>query len=403
MRYAFANCLLDTDELTLVRDAEEIAVEPQVFDLLHLLARNPGRLVTRDEILAEVWNGRIVSESAISARIAAARKAVGDDGKAQRIIRTIARRGLKFVAEVTSDTPPALPRPAPMVQRIRYTRTAEGKSLAYAVIGAGPPVVRGGYNTTDLEAEWNTPSERAMFDAISEHHSLLRFDPIGFGRSDRSLEEFSFDTLAENLKLAADAAGFERFALYSESGGVLSALRFAVKYPERVSRLAIVGGYAEGRGRRNPELKSDVMQSLVTEGWTAQEISFVSAMMLSYFPEGPLDAIHDMARNMINASSRETMLKVRAAIHDVSLLPLLPQVRCPTLIIHARHDNVHPLSEAQKLAAGIPGAELMVLETANHIPIPGNAVWDEYQSTLLGFLGERERSPAQGVTRPAFP
>ncbi|MCE8516448.1 alpha/beta fold hydrolase [Ruegeria pomeroyi] len=403
MRYAFANCLLDTDELTLVRDAEEIAVEPQVFDLLHLLARNPGRLVTRDEILAEVWNGRIVSESAISARIAAARKAVGDDGKAQRIIQTVTRRGLKFVAEVTADTPPALPRPAPMVQRIRYTRTAEGKSLAYAVIGAGPPVVRGGYNTTDLEAEWNTPSERAMFDAISEHHSLLRFDPIGFGRSDRALEEFSFDTLAENLKLAADAAGFERFALYSESGGVLSALRFAVKYPERVSRLAIVGGYAEGRGRRNPELKSDVMQSLVTEGWTAQEISFVSAMMLSYFPEGPLEAIHDMARNMINASSRETMLKVRAAIHDVSLLPLLPQVRCPTLIIHARHDNVHPLSEAQKLAAGIPGAELMVLETANHIPIPGNAVWDEYQSTLLGFLGERERSPAQGVTRPAFP
>ncbi|MCE8508580.1 alpha/beta fold hydrolase [Ruegeria pomeroyi] len=242
-----------------------------------------------------------------------------------------------------------------------------------------------------------------MFDAISEHHSLLRFDPIGFGRSDRALEEFSFDTLAENLKLAADAAGFERFALYSESGGVLSALRFAVKYPERVSRLAIVGGYAEGRGRRNPELKSDVMQSLVTEGWTAQEISFVSAMMLSYFPEGPLEAIHDMARNMINASSRETMLKVRAAIHDVSLLPLLPQVRCPTLIIHARHDTVHPLSEAQKLAAGIPGAELMVLETANHIPIPGNAVWGEYQSTLLGFLGERERSPAQGVTRPAFP
>ncbi|MCE8508581.1 winged helix-turn-helix domain-containing protein [Ruegeria pomeroyi] len=113
MRYVFSDCVLDARRHVLLRGGAPVALEPQVFDLLHLLMRNPGRLVSRDESLAEVWNGRIVSESAISARIAAARKAVGDDGKAQRIIRTIARRGLKFVAEVTADTPLSLPRPAP--------------------------------------------------------------------------------------------------------------------------------------------------------------------------------------------------------------------------------------------------------------------------------------------------
>ena len=74
-------------------------VAPQVFDLLQLLAENPDRVVTRDEIIEGVWGGRIVSESAISARIASARKAVGDSGKSQSVIRTVQRRGLQFVAE----------------------------------------------------------------------------------------------------------------------------------------------------------------------------------------------------------------------------------------------------------------------------------------------------------------
>ena len=109
MRYVFRDCVLDTGRHVLMRGDAPVAVEPQVFDLLHLLARNAGQLVTRDEILAEVWNGRIVSESAISARIAAARKAVGDDGKAQRVIRTIARRGLQMVTEVTERTDDTAP------------------------------------------------------------------------------------------------------------------------------------------------------------------------------------------------------------------------------------------------------------------------------------------------------
>ncbi|WP_319546405.1 alpha/beta hydrolase [Ruegeria conchae] len=273
-------------------------------------------------------------------------------------------------------------------QRIRYTQTPEGQSLAYAVTGSGPPVVRGGYTTTDLEAEWNTRWERTLFNAISERHTLLRFDPIGFGRSDRALDSFSFDKLAENLITAADAAGIDQFALYSESGGALTAVRAAAKYPDRVRRLAIAGGYAEGRGRRAPKVVSDALRSLAAGGWSAPELSFVSAMMLSYFPEGPLDAVHDMARNMIDASSESAILKVRDAIHSDSVLTLLPQVQCPTLIIHARHDNVHPLSEAQKLAAGIPNSEMLVLNTANHIPLPGNAVWEEFVAALLNFLAD---------------
>ena len=190
------------------------------------------------------------------------------------------------------------------------------------------------------------------------------------------------------MRVAADAAGFDRFALYSESGGVLSAVRMAVTHPGRVRKLVIVGGYAEGRGRRTPEVTQDALRMLVAEGWEPSKASFVAAMLLSYFPEGPLEAVHDMARNMIAASSEEMMLQVRDAIHRESLLPLLPRLQCPTLIIHARHDNVHPLSEAQKLAAAIPDAELLVLETANSIPLKGNPVWPEFRDALIDFLAE---------------
>ena len=100
MIYRFTDCELDTASQRLRRGGSEIAIEPQVFDLLRLLVENPLRLVTRDEIVDVVWDGRIVSESAISARIAAARKAVGDDGKRQEVIRTHHRRGLEFVALV---------------------------------------------------------------------------------------------------------------------------------------------------------------------------------------------------------------------------------------------------------------------------------------------------------------
>lgn len=112
MIYSFASCELDTAKFELRRNGEVVAVEPQVFDLLVLLVENHGKMVTRDDIIEKVWRGRIVSEAAISSRIKTVRRAVGDDGKAQAIIRTVHRRGIRFVADVTAHPPRenALPR-----------------------------------------------------------------------------------------------------------------------------------------------------------------------------------------------------------------------------------------------------------------------------------------------------
>jgi TolB-like protein/Tfp pilus assembly protein PilF len=100
VQFLFADHTLDTDRRELHRGAAQIAVEPQVFDLLTYLVRNRERMVTKDDLIASVWGGRIVSESTLASRINAARKAVGDSGKDQSLIRTTARRGIRFVGTV---------------------------------------------------------------------------------------------------------------------------------------------------------------------------------------------------------------------------------------------------------------------------------------------------------------
>ena len=102
MQFVFSNHILDLGRRELRRGSEAIDVEPQVFDLLVYLMQNRERVVSKDDLIASVWGGRIVSDSTLTSRINAARKAVGDNGEEQRLIRTIARKGLRFVGEVES-------------------------------------------------------------------------------------------------------------------------------------------------------------------------------------------------------------------------------------------------------------------------------------------------------------
>ena len=107
MIYSFENYSFDVDRQELRRGAELVAVEPQVLDLLHYLIRNRERVVSKDDLIANVWNGRIVSESTLTSRITAARQAVGDSGDDQRLIRTIARKGIRFVGDVREIQSPS--------------------------------------------------------------------------------------------------------------------------------------------------------------------------------------------------------------------------------------------------------------------------------------------------------
>lgn len=108
MRFLFGGHLLDVSRRELQRRGKQVALEPQVFDLLAYLVQNRERVVSKDDLTAHVWHGRIVSPSALMTRLHAARAAVGDDGAAQRVIRTVVRAGVRFVAEVTEEEEPGV-------------------------------------------------------------------------------------------------------------------------------------------------------------------------------------------------------------------------------------------------------------------------------------------------------
>ena len=103
MHFLFGDVALDSDRRELKREAELISIGPQVFDLLLYLVKNRERVVSKDDLLKEVWGGRIVSESTMTSHINAVRKAIGDSGEQQALIRTISRKGFRFVGEVKEE------------------------------------------------------------------------------------------------------------------------------------------------------------------------------------------------------------------------------------------------------------------------------------------------------------
>jgi DNA-binding winged helix-turn-helix (wHTH) protein len=107
VQFLFDDHTLDTDRRELRRRLEPIEVEPQVFDILIYLLDNRDRVVSKDDLIASVWGGRIISDSTLTSRINAARKVIGDSGRDQKLIRTVARKGFRFVGTVRTQSEPS--------------------------------------------------------------------------------------------------------------------------------------------------------------------------------------------------------------------------------------------------------------------------------------------------------
>lgn len=147
MRWRFADRELDVARRALSRGGEPVALEPQVFDLLVYLIDNRHRVVTKDDLIASVWGGRIVSDSTLTSRINAARRAVGDNGAEQRLIRTVSRKGVRFVGDVTDAERPKPPLPGPRdrpsIAVLPFDNLSEDQTQEYFADGIVEEIVTG--------------------------------------------------------------------------------------------------------------------------------------------------------------------------------------------------------------------------------------------------------------------
>lgn len=392
MIHRFADCELDEDRHEFRRSGRLLPLEPQVFDLLCLFLRAPGALVTRDQIVAEIWQNRIVSEAAISSRINALRRALGDTGKAQAVLATVPRRGFRLMAEVTTERAPAsspLPKPAP--QRIRFARSRDGTALAWTTTGSGPPLLRAGHFLTHLEYDWQSPIWHPFLDHLGRHFSVTRYDQRTTGLSAEANGPVTLDTLVQDLEAVADAAGLDRFPVLAASQGVPVSIAFAARHPDRITRLVLYGGYAQGRAlRQTPEDRdrADAILTLIREGWGRRSVAFATAFAALYAPDADHAQIEDLVRLQLASATPEAAVNLRRAIDGFDVTAMLAEVRCPTLVLHGRDDAVQPLEQSRLIAARIPGAEFHLLESRNHIPLRQDPAWQDLMARAIDFLSE---------------
>jgi pimeloyl-ACP methyl ester carboxylesterase len=393
--YRFGDFELDTRLRELRRDGERRHVEPQVFDVLSYLFKCRDRLVTREELLDKVWGHRYVAPTSLSSRIKHARQAVGDDGEAQRVIRTVHGLGFRVVAEVEErEATAAPPTTAAMPeQRIQFCTSPDGVRIAYATSGTGPPLVKPANWVTHLEYDWESPVWRHWLRELSRENTLLRYDERGNGLSDREVEDLSFDTWVRDLETVVDAAGLERFPLIGISQGCAVAIAYAARHPERVTKLVLYGGHAQGRltqARTQAEIDEAMMVIRgVPLGWGRDDKpAFRLFFAARFIPEGTLEQMRwfaDLQRATGSAQVAGRLLSIAARI-DVT--DVISQVRAPTLVLHAIGDAVVSFDWGRKLAALIPGSRFVQLESQNHILLEHEPAWTRFADEVRRFLAD---------------
>jgi DNA-binding winged helix-turn-helix (wHTH) protein/pimeloyl-ACP methyl ester carboxylesterase len=388
MRFHFADCVLDTARHAFLRGGEEVPLEPQVFDLLRLLVTRAGDLVTRDEIIGTVWGGRIVSEAAISSRINAVRRALGDDGARQAILRTLPRRGFRL--EVAVETDAADTRPAQTEQHVRFTSSCDGTAIAWATAGSGPPLLRAGHFLTHLDFDRRSAIWRPLIEALEARFSLTRYDQRGTGMSEPDVTDFALDRLVEDLGAVADAAGLDRFPIFAASQGVPVSLAYAARNPGRVTRMVLYGGYAQGRsvrGNAEDRAQAQAILTFIRQGWGHAGSAFLQAFETTYMPDATTGQLAEMAELQRASAAPETAAALRDAIDRFDVRDILGEVPVPVLVLHAAEDSVHPVAQSRLIAARVPGAELRVLPGRNHVPLPHDPAWQALVAETIAFLG----------------
>jgi pimeloyl-ACP methyl ester carboxylesterase/DNA-binding winged helix-turn-helix (wHTH) protein len=401
--FRFGRFELDPRAFELRRDGARVHVERQVFEVLRHLVEHRDRVVPKTELLDVVWHSRFVSEATLASRLKEARRAVDDDGHRQDVIATVHGVGYRFVAPVdhltatdaagaadaTGATPPAADGTR-WPQQIRFCATAEGVRIAYARSGSGPTLVKAANWLTHLDYEWESAIWSHWIDQLSARHTLVRYDERGCGLSDWEVEDFSVDAWVDDLAAVVDDAGLEDFDLIGVSQGGAVAIAYAVRNPERVRRLVLVGAYCRGRLARaedddqREEAAFDLAMARLA--WARDDSTYRQVFASQFLPEAPpsrWEAFNTLQRA---TTSTENVVRFLEAFANIDVSAEAGQVRCPTLVVHCRRDVRVPLSQARELCRLIPASRLCLLDSGNHILTADEPAWPVLCRELDDFL-----------------
>ena len=250
---------------------------------------------------------------------------------------------------------------------------------------------------THLEYERQSPVWRHWVRDLSRGHTLIRYDERGCGLSDREFEGTpTVDTFVDDLGAVVDAAELERFDLIGVSGGGPTAIEYAVRNPDRVSRLVLYGAYARGRHRRGTgeAEKSRLMIELTRAGWGGTVPAFRQVFTSTYIPSADEEQKRWYDELQQASSSGEMAARLWESRTETDVSATARRITQPALVLHARHDRAVPYEEGRRLASLLPDACFVTLESDNHILQEGEPAWDAFVSQVRAFLRDGELADA---------
>jgi pimeloyl-ACP methyl ester carboxylesterase/AraC-like DNA-binding protein len=300
----------------------------------------------------------------------------------------------RVAAQARADALPDLPE-----QTVLYCTAHDGTRLAYSEVGAGPPLVKTANWLNHLEFDFESPIWRGWIRELAADHRLIRYDERGNGLSDWDTPELSLDAFVDDLACVVDAAGVEQFDLLGISQGAAVAIAYSLKYPERVRRIVLLGGYSAGWRTRadNEEVaRREAMLTLTELGWGRDNLAYRQLFTSFYVPGANPEQMSWFNELQRRSASPENAVKLMRVLSAIDVRQLLGQVRHPTLILHARGDQAIPFDEGETMAKGM-GARFVPLDSNNHILLENEPAFRMFVDELKGFLS------AEPAVKPAMP
>jgi pimeloyl-ACP methyl ester carboxylesterase len=243
------------------------------------------------------------------------------------------------------------------------------RRVAYEIRGDGPPLVAPAWWVSHLELDWQGASFRRFWEGVADGHTLIRYDRLGVGMSDRTVDEadLTIDGEVATLRALLDELEFDRVSLIGGSCGSCTAVAFAAAYPERVDRLVLYGSYPDGAEITAPGVGSAIVGA-VRAHW-----GLGSRLLSDIFLGGAdADEYERFARLQREAASAETAAALLDLVYRLDVRARLPLVRQPALVLHRRDDRAVPYRLGREVAAAIPGSTFVPLPGAAHFPWHGD-------------------------------
>jgi pimeloyl-ACP methyl ester carboxylesterase/DNA-binding CsgD family transcriptional regulator len=295
----------------------------------------------------------------------------------------------------------------PLRPEIRFCTAPDGVKLAVASYGSGAPLVRAATWLTHVEHDATNPLTRHWCEELNRANRYIVYDGRGCGLSGRGPRDVSPEAWLSDLETVVDAMGLDRFPLLGISMGAPIAVAYAAKHPDRVSRLLLLGGFHRSYfSSKNPHPRvleeADVLLKSARLGWgtgsAALRQVFV-AKLIGEATEAQRRAFDEQQRVTASPEMAEAYLRAMFAL-DVK--DVAPRVTCPTLVFHSRGDQLIFFDQGRKLAASIPGARFVPLESKNHLPFADEPAWHTFVAEARPFLAAERTGTGSTSAAPSL-